>query len=88
VKLAQELFRIWADNVYEIGTIGLTPTVQGVVVVNNRFRNVPATLGNDWPLRSPGNARSEQFYFPRGEVLADVRQTVRRWSWLGDDTAL
>jgi len=63
VKLAQELFRIWADNVYEIGTIGLTPMVQGVVVVNNRFRNVPATLGNDWPLRSPGNARSEQFYF-------------------------
>ena len=62
-KLAQELFRIWADNVYEIGTIGLTPMVQGVVVVNNRFRNVPTTLGNDWPLRSPGNARSEQFFF-------------------------
>jgi peptide/nickel transport system substrate-binding protein len=63
VKLAQELFRIWADNVYEIGTIGLTPMVQGVVVVNNRFHNVPTTLGNDWPLRSPGNARSEQFFF-------------------------
>jgi peptide/nickel transport system substrate-binding protein len=63
VKLAQELFRIWADNVYEIGTIGLTPMVQGVVVVNNRFHNVPRTLGNDWPLRSPGNARSEQFFF-------------------------
>src|SRR5499427_8450897 len=63
VKLAQELFRIWADNAYEIGTIGLTPMVQGVVVVNNRFRNVPTTLGNDWPLRSPGNARSEQFFF-------------------------
>jgi len=63
VKLAQELFRIWADNVYEIGTIGLTPMVQGVVVVNNRFHNVPTTLGNDWPLRSPGNARTEQFFF-------------------------
>ena len=63
VKLAQELFRIWADNVYEIGTVGLTPMVQGVVVINNRFHNVPATLGNDWPLRTPGNARSEQFYF-------------------------
>jgi len=63
MKLAQELFRIWADNVYEIGTVGLTPMVQGVVVINNRFHNVPATLGNDWPLRSPGNARSEQFYF-------------------------
>ncbi len=65
VKLAQELFKIWADNVYEIGTVGLTPMVQGVVVANTRFRNVPTTLGNDWPLRSPGNARAEQFYFTR-----------------------
>jgi peptide/nickel transport system substrate-binding protein len=23
------------------------------------------TLGNDWPLRSPGNARTEQFYFAK-----------------------
>ncbi len=63
VKLAQELFRIWADNVYEIGTIGLTPMVQGVVVINSKFHNVPTTIGNDWPLRTPGNARSEQFFF-------------------------
>jgi peptide/nickel transport system substrate-binding protein len=65
VKLAQEIFRIWADNLYEIGTVGLTPMVQGVVVANTRFRNVPTTLGNDWPLRSPGNARTEQFFFTR-----------------------
>jgi peptide/nickel transport system substrate-binding protein len=36
-----------------------------VVVAGARFRNVPATLGNDWPLRSPGNARVEQFFFAR-----------------------
>ena len=65
VKLSQELYRIWADNVFEIGTIGLTPMVQGVVVTNVKFRNVPGTLGNDWPLRSPGNARTEQFYFAK-----------------------
>jgi peptide/nickel transport system substrate-binding protein len=65
VKLAQELFRIWADNLYEVGTVGLTPMVQGVVVAGTRFRNVPTTLGNDWPLRSPGNARAEQFFFAR-----------------------
>ena len=33
--------------------------VQGVVVVNNKLHNVPPTLGNDWPLRTPGNARTE-----------------------------
>jgi peptide/nickel transport system substrate-binding protein len=65
IKLAQELFRIWADNLYEIGTIGLTPMVQGVVVTGAKFRNVPTTLGNDWPLRSPGNARPEQFFIAR-----------------------
>ncbi len=65
VKLSQELYRNWADNVYEIGTIGLTPMVQGVVVANVKFRNVPTTLGNDWPLRSPGNARTEQFFFTK-----------------------
>jgi peptide/nickel transport system substrate-binding protein len=65
IKAAQELFRIWADNVFEIGTVGLTPMVQGVVVVNNRLHNVPTTLGNDWPLRTPGNARTEQFFFAK-----------------------
>jgi peptide/nickel transport system substrate-binding protein len=65
IKIARELFKVWADNVYEVGTVGLTPMVQGVVVLNNKFRNVPTTLGNDWPLRSPGNARTEQFFFAR-----------------------
>jgi peptide/nickel transport system substrate-binding protein len=64
-KLAQELFRIWVENLWEVGTVGLTPMVQGVVVASTRFRNVPTTLGNDWPLRSPGNARAEQFFFTR-----------------------
>ncbi|HME22548.1 MAG TPA: ABC transporter substrate-binding protein [Acetobacteraceae bacterium] len=65
VQAAQELFRIWADNVFEIGTIGLTPMVQGVVVINSKFHNVPMTIGNDWPLRTPGNARTEQFFFSK-----------------------
>ncbi|HET9913969.1 MAG TPA: ABC transporter substrate-binding protein [Anaerolineales bacterium] len=61
--LAKELFTLWVDQAYEIGTVGLTPLVQGVVVVNNDLKNVPETLGNDWPLRTPGNANPEQFYF-------------------------
>jgi peptide/nickel transport system substrate-binding protein len=63
VELAHELFQIWAESVYEIGTVGLTPLVQGVVVINNNLMNVPLSLGNDWPLRTPGNANPEQFYF-------------------------
>ena len=65
VELAQELFKIWADNVWEIGTVGLTPMVQGVVVVNADLRNVSEVAGNDWPLRTPGNTRPEQFYYAK-----------------------
>ncbi|MDH4249105.1 MAG: hypothetical protein OEW39_14970, partial [Deltaproteobacteria bacterium] len=65
IKLAKELFQIWADNVWEIGTVGLTPMVQGVVVVNKDLKNVAKVAGNDWPLRTPGNTRPEQFFFAR-----------------------
>ena len=65
IQAAQELFRIWADNVFEIGTVGLTPMVQGVVVINSKLHNVPTTIGNDWPLRTPGNTRTEQYFFAK-----------------------
>lgn len=65
IELAQELFRIWAENVWEIGTVGLTPMVQGVVVANSNLKNVAEVAGNDWPLRTPGNTRPEQFYFAK-----------------------
>jgi len=65
IELAQELFKIWADNVWEIGTVGLTPMVQGVVVVNANLRNVPEIAGNDWPLRTPGDTRPEQYFYEK-----------------------
>ena len=42
---------------FEIGTVGLTATDQGVAVVNTKLHNVPAKLSKDWPLRTPGNGR-------------------------------
>lgn len=63
IELAQELFRIWADNVWEIGTVGLTPMIQGVIVANDNLRNVPEVAGNDWPLRTPGDTRPEQYFY-------------------------
>ncbi|MEZ4770489.1 MAG: ABC transporter substrate-binding protein [Caldilineales bacterium] len=63
IELAHELYQIWADNIWEIGTVGLTPMVQGVVVVNKDLTNVPDSAGNDWPLRTPGNTRPESFFY-------------------------
>ena len=63
IELAKELYGLWVEQGYELGLVGLTPMVQGVVVVNNHLHNLPLELGNDWPLRTPGNARPEQWYF-------------------------
>jgi peptide/nickel transport system substrate-binding protein len=63
IELAQELFKKWVDNLWEVGTVGLTPMIQGVVVVNQNLLNVPSVAGNDWPLRTPGDTRPEQYFF-------------------------
>jgi peptide/nickel transport system substrate-binding protein len=63
IEIAQELFKVWSDNVWEIGTVGLTPMIQGVLVVNDNLMNVPEVAGNDWPLRTPGDTRPEQYFF-------------------------
>jgi peptide/nickel transport system substrate-binding protein len=65
VTTAQDLFKLWVDNCFEIGTIGLTPMVQGVVVVSNNLGNVSEKLGNEWPLRTPGNGRPETWFFKK-----------------------
>ena len=65
IELAQELFKIWADNIWEIGTVGLTPMIQGVIVANENLLNVPEVAGNDWPLRTPGDTRPEQYFFTK-----------------------
>ena len=65
IELAQELGRIIGTEHFAIGTVGLTPMIQGVVVKNQDLMNVPALVANDWPLRTPGDARPEQFFFRR-----------------------
>jgi peptide/nickel transport system substrate-binding protein len=62
-EIAKEIFKLWVDNMYEIGVVGLTATDQGVAVVNTNLRNVPANLTKDWPLRTPGNGRPEVWFF-------------------------
>ena len=65
IALAKELYQHTATEAYALGTVGLTPMIQGVVVVNDDLRNVPELVANDWPLRTPGDARPEQFFFDR-----------------------
>ena len=59
----QEIYKEIVDNVYNIGLVGLSPMVQGVLVTNAKLQNVPATGGNDWPLRTPSTAYPEQLWY-------------------------
>jgi peptide/nickel transport system substrate-binding protein len=62
-KDAQQIMKLWVDNLVEIGTVGLTATDQGVVVVNAKMKNIPQNLTKDWPLRTPGNGRPETWFY-------------------------
>lgn len=64
-QIAQEIFKIWVDNLYDIGTVGLTARDQGVAVVNKNLRNVPKDLTKDWALRTPGNGKPEVWFFAK-----------------------
>ena len=61
--LGQEIYQTIAENVNNIGIVGLSPMVQGVIVTNAKLRNVPESGGNDWPLRTPSTGYPEQFWY-------------------------
>lgn len=63
IELGKETWRIHAENLYMIGTVGQTPAMNGVVVLKNNFRNVPDVAPNSSQLQNPGIARPEQFFF-------------------------
>jgi peptide/nickel transport system substrate-binding protein len=63
VALGQEISRLMAENVWIIGTVGVSPALLGIVIKKNNFMNVPDQVVGSTPGQTPGNARPEQFYF-------------------------
>ena len=61
--LGKEIYKTIVENQYNIGIVGLSPMVNGVIVKKNDLRNVPDVAANDWPLRTPSTAFPEQWYF-------------------------
>ena len=61
--LGKHIYKTVVENQYNIGIVGLSPMVQGVVVKKNTLQNVPDTAANDWILRTPNTAFPEQWYF-------------------------
>ncbi|HMF12358.1 MAG TPA: ABC transporter substrate-binding protein [Gemmataceae bacterium] len=63
VAVGQEINRLMAENVWIIGTVGVSPALLGIVIKKNNMGNVPDQVVGSAPGQTPGNARPEQFYF-------------------------
>lgn len=60
--LAQQLFKMNADQVWTIGVVGFGLITYGLYTANN-LGNVPARIINRTPMKSPSNARPMTFYY-------------------------
>ncbi len=60
IRLAKEILQSQADNLWTIGTVGLSPKP---VVVKNYMRNVPEEGVFEWGYMFLNNYRPEQFFF-------------------------
>ena len=60
LSIAKELVKWSAENVNDIGTVGLLPNV---VVVKNNFKNIPKNFTTDWIYMAPGTLEPCHFYF-------------------------
>ena len=61
--LGQEINKLMADNLWVIGTVGVSPALLGIVIKKNNMANVPDSVVGSTPGQTPGNARPEQFFF-------------------------
>jgi peptide/nickel transport system substrate-binding protein len=62
-KTAQEIWKILADQVYTIGTVGLSPATMGVRIVKNNIGNVPSREINAQHCRTPCSSHPSTFFF-------------------------
>ncbi len=60
---AQEIWRLAAENKWQIGLVGQAPGSQGNRVVSNRMGNIPERICISQHCRPPWSARPEQWYF-------------------------
>jgi peptide/nickel transport system substrate-binding protein len=63
VKLAKEIWTIAVDEVWTIGTVGLSPDIQGVRVAKTSLGNLPARQWVSAVSDNPQISHPETFYF-------------------------
>ena len=62
-KVAQEIWKMVADQAWTIGIVGLSPTYMGTRVVNKKLENVPGRVCTSQHCRTPWSAWPQQWYY-------------------------
>jgi peptide/nickel transport system substrate-binding protein len=65
VQLGKEVWKIALDEVWVVGTVGLSPVITGVRVVKTGMGNIPERLSNGASTHSPGNNLPQTYYWKR-----------------------
>ena len=65
VETGKEIWRIVLDEVWGIGTVGISPSIQGVRVVNNNLGNTASRHINSSTKDNPATSHPEQYYFKK-----------------------
>jgi peptide/nickel transport system substrate-binding protein len=63
VEMGKEIWRIAADEVWYISTVGLSPATGGVRVANVKLGNVPSRQLTTISIRTPSSSHPETFYW-------------------------
>ena len=62
-KTAQEIWKILVDQQYSIGTVGQSPALMGVRLVNRKLGNIPSRACIAQHCRTPGSSHPETFFY-------------------------
>jgi peptide/nickel transport system substrate-binding protein len=60
---AQEIWKLIVDNVFSIGTVGVSPAVMGIRIVKNTMGNIPGRQVNMQHARTPQSSHPATFFF-------------------------
>jgi peptide/nickel transport system substrate-binding protein len=63
IEVGKQIWKIVTEEVFAIGTVGLSPAAMGIRVVTNRLGNVPDRQYNSPDGKTPGISRPVTFFF-------------------------
>jgi peptide/nickel transport system substrate-binding protein len=63
IQLTKQVWKILAEELWTIGTVGLSPATTGVRVSKNTMGNIPDRLFNSASHKSPGSSQPSTYFF-------------------------